>query len=97
MQIATAWAHFFAGRYDEALAWAETAGRGQSNFFMAICVAAAASAQAGKLADAQKAMARLRQINPTLRMSNLKDLLPFERQQDFDLWAEGLRRAGLPE
>ncbi len=60
-------------------------------------MAAAASAQAGKLAEAQTAMARLRQINPTLRMSNLKDLLPFERQQDFDLWAEGLRRAGLPE
>ncbi len=97
MQIATAWAHFFAGRHDEAFSWAENAAREQSNFFMAICVAAAAGAHAGKLAEARKAMARLRHLNPELRLSNLKDLLPFGRQQDFDLWAEGLRRAGLPE
>ena len=30
-------------------------------------------------------------------MSNLKDLLPFGRQQDFELWVEGLREAGLPD
>ena len=97
MQIGIAWAHFFAGRHEDALAWAETAQRGQSNFFMATCVEAAAAAHAGRLVDAQKAMARIRHLNPALRLSNLKELLPFERPQDFDLWAEGLRRAGLPE
>ena len=97
MRMASAWAHFFAGRHDEAFSQAEMAAREQPNFFMAICVAAAAAGQAGKLAEAQKAVARLRQLNPALRLSNLKDLLPFGREQDFDLWAEGLKKAGVPE
>ena len=37
-------------------------------------------------------MARVRQLNPTLRISNLRDFLPFGRQEDFDRWAEGLRK-----
>ncbi len=51
----------------------------------------------GSLPEAEKAMARLRQLNPALRLSNLKELLPIRRPQDFDRWAEGLRKAGLPE
>jgi TolB-like protein/class 3 adenylate cyclase len=97
MQAVTAFAHFFAGRYDQALSWAEAAMREQSNFLIATCVGAASGALAGKLAEAEKAMARLRQLNPALRLSNLEDLLPFRRPQDFDRWAEGLQKAGLPE
>ena len=36
-------------------------------------------------------------LMPELRISNLKDLLPIRRAEDFDRWAEGLRKAGLPE
>ena len=97
MQAATAFAHFFAGRYDAASSWAEAAMREQPNFLIATCVGAASGALAGKPAEAEKAMARLRQLNPALRLSNLKDLLPIRRPQDFDRWAEGLRKAGLPE
>ena len=97
MQVATAFGHFIAGRDDEALEWAEMARRQQSNFFMATCVAAASAAMAGRESEAQKAMARLRGLNPQLRLSNLKDLLPFRRTQDFKRWAEGLGKAGLPE
>jgi hypothetical protein len=42
-------------------------------------------------------MARLRQIDPALNLSNFKDLLPFRRPEDFARFAEGLRLAGLPE
>ena len=97
MRAAVAWGHLIAGRHDEAFSWAEAALREQSNFFIAICVAAASGALAGRLAEAEKAMARLRQINPALRLSNLKELLPLLRREDFDRWAEGLRKAGLPE
>ena len=74
MQIAIAHAHFFAGRYAEALAWAESAVREQPNFFVGLCVAAAGGALAGRQAEAEKAMARLRELNPRLRLSNLKSL-----------------------
>ena len=97
MQTATAFAHFFAGRPEEAFSWAEKAVRMQSNFYIAVCIAAASGALAGKPAEAEKAMARLRQINPALRVSNLKNMLPIRRPEDLARLAEGLRKAGLPE
>ncbi len=97
MQTATALGHFFAGRDDEALSWAESAVREQSNFPLAICVAAASAATAGKLAHAGKTMARLLQLNPELRLSNLKDLVPIRRPEHYHRWAEGLRLAGLSD
>ena len=96
MKIAMAWAHFFACRYEEAFSWAQAAVREQSNFFMAIAVNAASAALAGKTEEAAKAMARLRELNPTLRVSNLKSFMPIYRAQDFERWTEGLRKAGLP-
>jgi hypothetical protein len=60
-------------------------------------VFAASNALAGRLKDAQKAMARLREIDPTLRVSDLKDLTPLQRPEHAARYAEGLRKAGLPE
>jgi adenylate cyclase len=97
MQSTTALAHFIAGRYEEALSWAETALRQRSNFLMALGIAAASGALVGKAEQSRKAMARLREINPALRISNLKSWLPFRRSEDFSRWAEGLAKAGLPE
>ncbi|HLZ66183.1 MAG TPA: adenylate/guanylate cyclase domain-containing protein [Aliidongia sp.] len=96
-QAATACAHFFAGRYAEAACWAEMAVREQPNHFIATCAAAASNALAGRLPAAQQAMARLRQLDPDLRLSNLKDLFPIRRAEDFALWSEAMRGAGLPE
>jgi hypothetical protein len=42
-------------------------------------------------------MAQARRLNPALRLSNLRDLVRLRRPADFELWAEGLRGAGLPE
>jgi tetratricopeptide (TPR) repeat protein len=97
MQTATGFAHFFAGRHDEGLTWAEKAIRGRSNFFMALCVAAASAALAARIADANKAMTRLRQLNPELRCSTVKSLLPIRRPEDLKKFTEALRLAGLPE
>jgi TolB-like protein/DNA-binding SARP family transcriptional activator/Tfp pilus assembly protein PilF len=97
IQAGTASAHFFAGRYAEASTWAETAMRDQPNFLLGWSMTAASNALAGRTAEAARAMARLRQIDPELRLSNLKDLLTLRRSADFAKWEEGLRRAGLPE
>ena len=99
MQTATAAAHLFAGRYAEALLWAETSMREQRNFILILStsIAAAAAALAERHSDAENAMARVRQIDPALRISNLKDLYPLRRTDDFNRLAEGLRKAGLPE
>jgi TolB-like protein/Tfp pilus assembly protein PilF len=97
MQAGTASAHFFAGRYAEASTWAETAVRDQPNFLLAWCTAAASNALAGRTVEAGRAMARLRQLDPELRLSNLEDLLTLRQPEHIAKWGEGLRRAGLPE
>ena len=97
MRTTAAWGHFFSGRYDESALLAETAVREQPNFLVANCIAAASNALADRPAEAAKAMARLRQFNPDLRLSNLKALIPLRRSEDFERWAQGLRKAGLPE
>jgi len=88
--------HFFAGRHDEAYSCAEAALRVRSNFPLAAAVAAASAACAGRLADAEQAMTRLLQIDPTLNLSNLSQWLPLQRPEESVRWAEGLRKAGLP-
>jgi hypothetical protein len=42
-------------------------------------------------------MARVRQLDPALRLSTLTDLIPIRLPEDFAKWEEGLRLAGLPE
>jgi len=42
-------------------------------------------------------MARLRRLNPVLRVSNLKAVLGPWRADDLARYEEGLRQAGLPE
>jgi len=97
MQSAIAAGHFFAGRYADASSWAERSIHEHPGHIHSTAVAAAAGALAGNQIAAGKAMAQLRQIYPDLRISNLRDLWPIRRAEDFDRWAEGLRKAGLPE
>jgi TolB-like protein len=97
MQAATAAAHFFAGRYAEASIWGEAAAREQPNHAVAACIVAASFAFVGRLAEAQNALARLRQLEPALRASNLKDLIPFRLPEDLARLADGLSKSGLPE
>ena len=47
--------------------------------------------------EAHEAMLRLRRIDPALRIANLKDWLLLQRAEDHARWADGLRKAGLPE
>ena len=97
MQTATASLTFCLVVTTKASSWAETASREQPNSSSATCIAAASGALAGRCLKPRKPLARLRQLNPDLRISNLKELVPIRRPQDFDRWADGLRRAGLPE
>jgi hypothetical protein len=97
MHGAMAYAHFLASRYDMASSGAEKAMRDNPNFLLVICISAASNALAGRLEQAQRAMARALECNPDLRASNLEDLAPFRRAEDLALFAKGLREAGLPE
>jgi hypothetical protein len=62
-----------------------------------IRMAAASHALSGRLAQARKALTRMREIDPELRISNLTELVPFRAAQDYARYVDGLRKAGLPE
>ena len=96
MQTAMAFAHFFAGRHDEASSWADRAVRDAPDFVAATYISAASHALAGRLEIAQRTMARARQFDPARRISNLEDEIPLRRPQDYARLAEGLGKAGLP-
>jgi TolB-like protein len=103
-QMAMAFAHFFAGRYDDASSWAEKALatsapglRERPVYHPALLIAAASNALAGRLEVARNAIARLRQLNPTPHISNLKNQIPLRRPEDLARYAEGLRKAGLTD
>jgi TolB-like protein len=97
MQTGTAFAHFFAGRNEEATTWAERALREKPNWLPALNIAAASNALAGREGRARTIMLHLRQVGPALRISNFKNLGYFERPEDLAKLEEGFRIAGLPE
>ena len=97
MQGAVAFAHFLARRYGPASSWAEKSMRENPKFLLAVCMSAASNGLAGRLEQAQGAIAQGLQCDPGLRASKLGDLAPFRRAEDRATFAKGLRIAGLPE
>jgi adenylate cyclase len=97
MQTAIAYAHFSMGQFSEALSWAEIAFLERPDQVSAVRILAASSAIVGQQDRAMQALERLRELDPTLRLSNLKNVLPLRRPEILNSLTEGLRKAGLPE
>lgn len=97
MQTAIATAHFFAGRYAEALSWAELATRQRPDYMPSVAVVAASAALIGQQAVAEKALAGLLELVPELCISNLASLFPLLRSDDFQRWVGAMQKAGLAE
>jgi TolB-like protein/tetratricopeptide (TPR) repeat protein len=89
--------HFFEGRYEEASQWTGRAMRSRPNWLPSMILATASAALSGRSGDAQQLASRLRSLDPTLRISNLRERLPFSRPEYLAPYEEGLRKAGLPE
>jgi adenylate cyclase len=98
IQSGIAHAHFFLGRHDEAASWAAMALQDDPDFQAGLRIGAASNAMAGRPEQAHETVVRLQRLNPTLRVSNLTDVLgPYRRADDLARYEEGLRKAGLPE
>ncbi|MNJ41562.1 Tetratricopeptide repeat protein [compost metagenome] len=96
MQVGMALAHFFSGRYEIAATWAEKAQGNLPSLLPAVALLVACHAHSGQMDKAQAALQRLRALDPTLRLSNLREWLPILREEDLARFAEGLQLAGLP-
>ena len=97
MFSAMAWPHFLMGRYDEAASWARRALQENSDYLPAVRILAASEALAGHALEAQKTIERLRKLQPELRIADLEHQVPLRRPIDAAKYADGLRKAGLPE
>jgi TolB-like protein/class 3 adenylate cyclase len=96
-QGAVSFAHFTAGRYEDAVVWAQKSVREQPNFAPMMRLFAASCAMAGKLEEAQKALRRARELDPVFRIAHIVETTPLRRMEDFARYEEGLRLAGLPQ
>jgi TolB-like protein len=95
MQAVVAYGHLYAGRFNEAVSWAELAVR--ESHPAAWRALAAGYALSGRHDQARKAMAQMRDFNPALRLCDLTNSIPLRRPQDLAVLVDGLRQAGLPE
>jgi TolB-like protein len=93
---ATAFAYFLLGNLDEATAWAERALRMRPDWAAALRVLAMTEALAGRHQAARDAMARVRMIQPGLRVSNLHEQMFLHRPEHMAKFIEAMRKAGLP-
>jgi TolB-like protein len=92
---AGSYAHFFGGRHDEALSFAQKALRERPGYLPAERMIAAASARLGQ--PTEVAVARLRELDPTLRVATLKEQIPLQRAEDLAALGHALRVAGVPQ
>jgi TolB-like protein len=97
MQAGMAMAHMFEGRLDAAASWADKAFRDLPSFLLVVAIVAASHALTGRTEEGRRAMDHLRQLDPSLRISNVTEWLPIQRAEDLAIFADGLRKAGLPE
>jgi tetratricopeptide (TPR) repeat protein len=96
-QTGMAYAHFFAGRYEESLSWATRAIQRQPNFPGAQRVLMASLAMAGRIAEARRACDAALQADSTLRISGIQSRTPFRRRENIERLEQAYRIAGVPE
>jgi tetratricopeptide (TPR) repeat protein len=89
-------AYIHQGKYDEALHWTNRVLVQSPDNLLGLLTAAVANALAGNLDDARTSAAQLINLNPTWRISTVRETLPIH-SGGIDKVVQALRLAGLPE
>lgn len=97
IRSASATAHFFSGRYQEAVSDASLALHEQSNLLPALRILAAANACLERTSQARSAIERAIELDPNLARSTLKQRLPAYPPDNYRRLEEALVLAGLPD
>ena len=95
--IIMAVAHFAAGRYEEAIEWADRTLAAQPDYRQAMRIRAASCAYLGRLEEAHDWLTRMLHFEPGLTIARVKVSAPPFPPELLNRYVEGLRKAGLPE
>lgn len=87
-------AHYFAGRYAEAVEYSHKALQQRSTFTAGYRIHVASLAQAGKIEEAREALARLKERHPDLSIAWIEQNVPYTLGA-MTKFLEGMRKAGL--
>ena len=87
-------AHYYAERYEEAIEWARRAVGERPGFAAAQRILCASLAQAGRIAETQTAMRRLREIQPYISIAWIENHVPYTARA-MPHFLNGMRKAGL--
>jgi TolB-like protein len=96
-QSGLAGAHYVAGRYGDAVSWAEKSLHPRPHHLPTHWTYMASLGMAGRIAEARKAREVYCQLDPTARISNIRERLPMRSEEDIERLVAGLRLAGIPE
>jgi adenylate cyclase len=92
-----AMAHFAAGRYEEAIQWADRALASQPDYRPALRIKAVCCAYLDRIEQARNWLGRVLEIEPGLTLTRIKALMLQFSPELMARYVEGLRKAGLPE
>ena len=95
--IGIALAHFVAGRYHEAVEWAERGRLERPHLPWAHRVLAASYAQLGQEHQARAAAQAVLAQCPSLTLPQIMAAMPFQHRDVRDRFAQALRRSGIPD
>jgi adenylate cyclase len=90
-------AHYTAGRYEEAIEWADRSLAAQPDYRPAMRIKVISCAYLNRIDEARDWLERMLKIDPGLTIAGLKATMPPMSTERFARYAEGLRKAGLPE
>jgi TolB-like protein len=96
-QSAMAFAHFIAGRDDDAADWAAMARRVKPNWLPALRVMIASNAMRGRADEADQALNSYLRIDPKVSIAKICEFYPLRRDADRQRLILGMRRAGVPD
>ncbi|TPQ39731.1 adenylate cyclase 3 [Bradyrhizobium guangdongense] len=96
VQNGLAYAHFFAGRDEEALMWATKAVQ-QQDYVSAQRIMMACLATLGRIAEARDIFARLEKVGAIPRISVIRVRSAFRRPADVQRLTQAFRMVGFPE
>jgi adenylate cyclase len=99
LQYAMAQAHFAAGRYEEAIEWAERSlqSRAEAGWPLTLATLAASRARLGDLDEARATVRVLLRLNPEFSIAGFKLFLSSAEPEFVERITDGLRKAGLKE